>query len=329
MVVTTHTQEQAYPGLRPINLNTDIPRVLKLLEICFGDSGSQHDGQRFYTGPATINQQAAFLWRLNPAADKLALGFVWEADGRIVGNVTVLTTQVPGRFLVVNVAVHPEQRRQGIAYRLMEAVHEMVQKRNGHEILLQVVKTNTPAVNLYQMLNYSRLGSMTSWQAPASRLRRLEPTADGSLGPHIRELRPSEWQSAYNLDLAALSPELNWPEPLNHDAYQNGLWRKITNFVNGRSMETWVTTNNNQLSGMVTILSEWGRTHAASLRVNPKWRGDLERPLLAKLIRRLQYLPRHNVRLDHPDDDEFTSHLLREANFQPKRALTHMQLKID
>ncbi len=329
MVVTAPAHQQAYPGLRQINLNTDIPQVLKLLEICFGASASSINEQRFYTGPATTSQQAAFLWRLNPAAGKLALGFVWEDNGRIVGNVTVLTTKIPGRFLVVNVAVHPDHRRKGIAYRLMRAVHDMVSRRNGHEILLQVVKTNTPAVDLYHALNYTNLGSITSWYAPVSRLHHLDSAAGHTLAPPIRELRRSEWQSAYQLDLAALAPELNWPEPINHDAYQNGILRKLANFANGRSMETWVTTDNNQLTGMATILSEWGKTHAASLRVHPEWQGQLERPLLAKLIRRLSYLPRRNVSIDHPDDDAFTNNLLREANFQPKRTLTHMQLKLD
>lgn len=330
MVVTAPAHQQTYPGLRPINLNTDIPGILKLLEVCFGDSINNIDGQRFYTGPATPNQQTAFLWRLNPAASKLALGFVWEVNGRIVGNVTVLTTKMPGRFLVVNVAVHPDQRRKGIAYRLMQAVHDMVQKRNGHEILLQVVKDNTPAEDLYKRLNYTNLGSMTSWYAPVSRLRHLDSMANSSgRGPHIRELRRSEWQAAFQLDQLALSSELNWPEPLTKDAYQNGILRKVTNFVNGRSMETWVTAHNQKLTGMATILSEWGKTHAASLRVHPEWRGELERPLLAKLIRRLYYLPRRNVRIDHPDDDSFTGNLLREANFQPRRTLTYMHLKLD
>ena len=329
MVVTAQAQQQTYPALRPINMNKDIPQVLKLLEVCFGASVHNVEGQRFYTGPATTNQQTAFLWRLNPAASKLSLGFVWEENGRIVGNVTILTTKIPGRYLVVNVAVHPDHRRKGIAYKLMHAVHRMVKNQNGHEILLQVVKTNTPAEELYKNLNYETLGSMTSWYAPISRLRKLDPTADGSRGPHIRELRRSEWQAAFQLDQTALPPILNWPEPLTHDAYQNGIVRKAMNFINGRSMETWVTTQNNQLSGMATILTEWGRMHAASLRIHPEWRGELERPLLAKLIRRLYYLPRRNVRLDHPDADEFTSNLLREANFQPRRTLTHMRQKVE
>ncbi|MFQ5435611.1 MAG: GNAT family N-acetyltransferase, partial [Anaerolineae bacterium] len=217
MVVTAPAKGGARRGPRPINLNTDIPQVLKLLEVCFGTSVGL-DGQRFYPRSVNPNQQAAFLWRLNPAAGKLTLGFVWEENGRIVGNVTVLTTKVPGRYLVVNVAVHPDQRQRGIAHQLMKSVHQLVHERNGNEIMLQVAKQNTAAVNLYNTLQYTSLGSITSWYASVSRLSQLEPAVDGRRGPHIRELRSSEWRAAYHLDLLALAPDLNWPEPPNADA---------------------------------------------------------------------------------------------------------------
>lgn len=326
MVVSAPAQHPSPPGPRPINLNKDIPQVLKLLEICFG-ANIEHDGPRLFVSPGQPNHQPALLWRLSPAASKLALGFVWEENGRIVGNVTVLTTKQAERYLVVNVAVHPDHRRRGIAHHLMAAVQTMVQQRGGHQILLQVVKDNTAAVRLYESLAYTTLGSVTTWQTPVSRLRSLPPiVADEQIVPRIRELRRSEWRAAHALDTLALPPDLNWPEPLPFDAYRHNLLRRLGDFVNGRQIETWVTRSGDQLTGLGSILTEWGRTHAISLRVHPAWQGQLERPLLAKLVRRLQYLPRRNVRIDHPDEDLVTSALLREANFQPKRTLTHMRL---
>jgi hypothetical protein len=78
----------------------------------------------------------------------------------------------------------------------------------------------------------------------------------------------------------------------------------------------------------VGIWSEWGRPHQIALRVHPAWKGQLERPLLAKAIRRINYLSPRIVRIDHPDDDELTNQLLQAANFQPRRTLTHMSLDI-
>lgn len=327
MIVTAPSQDQSKNGPRPINMNTDIPGILKLLELVFGAS-LDAEGRKMFAGTSNMAQSPAILWRLNPAAAKLSLGFVWEENGRIVGNVTVLTTEMPGRFLVVNVAVHPEFRRRGIARLLMQQVENLVRQRQGNQILLQVVKQNHPAIELYNALHYTTIGSMTHWTASASRLRRLELNLD-TVGPPIRELKRHEWKAAYALDQQTLPADLHWPEQLKQDAYKNGFWVKVMNFLNGRHSEAWVAiTGKTQLVGLASLASEWGRSYEASLRVHPSWQGRLERPLLAKLIRRLQYLPRRNVQIDHPDDDELVNALLQEANFQPRRTLTHMRLNL-
>ncbi len=145
----------------------------------------------------------------------------------------------------------------------------------------------------------------------------------------IRELRGSEWQPAYELDRLALPTNLNWPEPLAYDAYKKGIVRWIGNFLNGRQAETWVTRDSqNNLTGIAQILSEWGRFHTIHLRIHPQWRGMVERPLLAKVTRRLKYLPPRNIRLDHIDDHEEMGDLLHAANFDPRRTLTHMKLTL-
>ncbi len=256
---------------------------------------------------------------------KLALGYVWEEDGKIIGNATLLTTRTNGRFLVVNVAVHPDHRRRGIARDLMAAIIQLVREKNGHEILLQVEKANDAAIHLYQSLRFQTIGHMTTWYTAVSRLRELEPGIDMD----IRELPRHNWEEAYRLDTAALPPNLNWPEPLPHDAYKLHYWRRLENFLNGRHAEAWTTTDEaHQLTGVAGIWGEWGRPYHVTLRVHPSWQGQMERPLLAKIIRRLYTLSRRNVRLDHPDDDQLMTELLREANFQPRRTLTHMHLNI-
>lgn len=326
MVVTAQPGSQSKSGPRPININKDIPQVMSLLELCFG-TAIYGSGQPFFNSQ-TLSQSSALMWRISPAAGQLALGYVWEENGRIIGNVTVLTTKAPERYLVVNVAVHPDYRKRGIAKQLMGTVEEMVRARGGTEILLQVVKTNEAANSLYQSLDYTNLGTMIAWYSTPSKLRRINPSA-GAAMLDIRELRSSEWQEAYRLDTLALDSDLNWPEPPDRQIYRQTLWRKIGNFFNGRQIETWVTHDDDgALSGMSSIVSEWGRTHHGAIRIHPHWHGVLERPLLAKLIRRLNYLPRRNVRIDHPEKDELMTLLLKEANFQPQRYLTHMKRKL-
>ncbi|MBK8934753.1 MAG: GNAT family N-acetyltransferase [Candidatus Promineifilaceae bacterium] len=325
MVITIPAPSRATNGPRPINLNKDIPQVLELLQIAFGES-LDAEGRRALQGyyAPQSQMQPAILWRLNPAASRLSQGYVWEENGRVVGNTTLLTTRLHGRFLIVNVAVHPDYRRRGIARLLMQAVTDNVRQRGGREILLQVDHNNSHAIDLYTDLGYANLGAMTTWTAVAGRVHALE---NPSTIP-IRELRAREWHQAYDLDRLALSPDLNWPEPILPDTYRLGFWRRVANFTNARTAETWVAARHERLVGMASIWSEWGRAHQLLLRVQPNWMGELERPLLAKALRRLPYLPRRNIRIDHPADDQLTNDLLREANFKPQRTLIHMRLDL-
>ena len=323
MVVTAPT-DRPRNGPRPINLSKDLPQVVRLLEIVFGET-LDAEGQRMFAQIGSSNQ-LPFLWSWSQGLAQLSPGFVWEENGRIVGNVTLLPAQTPRRFLIANVAVHPEFRRRGMARGLMQAVLEAVDQRRGQTVLLQVVKDNYQAVNLYRSLGFVTVGSMTEWFTPASRLREL-PLVDNRV--ETRPLRRQEWQEAYQLDLSCLHPDLNWPDPVRMDAYKTGWWRQVGNFLNGRQQETWVTNSGSgQLIGLATITSEWGRVHRLNVRVRPAWRGQLERPLIAKLVRRLRYLPRRNIRIDHPDQDENVNQLLAEANFTARRTLTHMRLDL-
>jgi hypothetical protein len=63
--------------------------------------------------------------------------------------------------------------------------------------------------------------------------------------------------------------------------------------------------------------------------VLPSWRGNVERPLLAKVVRRLRYLRGEHILLDHLAEDETVNQLLSEANFQTKRYLTFMKRKLE
>ena len=258
-------------------------------------------------------------------------GFVWEVDGRIIGNVSILPTRVFGRFAVANVAVHPEFRRRGIARGLMEAALDMIESHGGTVVMLQVRHDNDGAIRLYRSLGFRVVGSVTSWDASTVQLRhiaverdRISPDRRGRY--FVRPLRAAEWETAWELDRASLEPDLNWPEPLERDAYRNGFWQRLEKLVSGRRCEYWVAvTATDEIAGIASIAGEWGRAHHLALRVHPRWRGEAERPLLAKVLRRLEYLPRRHIRVDHPAGDTAATELLSEANFSVRRTLTVMR----
>ena len=327
-MVITLPVSQSGNGPRLINPNRDLPQLIELLRLVFVKELAAEGQQLFRSVPDS--HTPAVFWRFDPSLARLSPGYVWEIDGRIVGNVTLLPTRSQGRYLVANVAVHPDYRQQGIARMLMGSVEEDVRQRRGSEILLQVDHDNETAIHLYQLLDYEVLGNMSSWRTSVSRVRDL-PLEDS--GAHrfkdVRKLDRNRWKEAYRLDCDALLPDLQWPEALHVEAYKKGLRQRAADFLNGRSEQTWATVDSeNRMSGLATSFSEWGRPHQLNLRVHPMWRGQVEWLLLQNLIDKLRTLPRRNVQLVHLADDEVVNRLLTSANFSRRRTLTHMRLKL-
>lgn len=324
MVITVSASQPA-GRLRPIHPNKDFPQLVELLQMVFGKEFEGEGGQVFNNLGRPLNPSV--LWRFDPMVAKLAPGFLWEVNGRIVGNVTIIYTRSRWRYLVANVAVHPDFRRQGIARHLMQAAIKDVNRRGGREIALQVVHGNQAAVDLYESMDFIPIGSMTTWQSSVSRVRFTGDNSSGKLD--LRPLPQKRWLEAYELDKAALNPDLCWPEPLTRETYQKGIMRRFSDFLNGRKFETWVVVGmENQFQGLASISSEWARAHQLSIRIHPHWQGKLERILLDGLIQQVKSLPRRNINLIHPANDELMNLYLPIANFRRQRTLTHMRLDI-
>ncbi len=316
-------------GPRPVDLRRDVPQIVALLNLAFASQDEQ--GRRL--NRLSIATEPWYIARLRQLSSGLVPGFVWEEAGAIVGNVTLLTTRIRGRYLVANVAVHPNFRRQGIARLLMESALQSTRKLGARELLLQVKHDNEAAIHLYQGLGFEVLGSMTSWYASFNHFRLL-PVDVSEHGPDhsgdffIRPLRGGEWRKAYALDRSVVHPDLVWPDPTEADHYRGGLLRRFNNLISGRKVETWVAeAPDGQPAGLGSIASDWSRYHTLDLRVLPQW-STAQQPLLAKLLRRLQHRFRRNVRIDHPAEDEKATALLRQANFVPRRTLTTMKLEM-
>ncbi len=88
--------------------------------------------------------------------NELSLWLVCEKDDRVVGYVG--SQSVPPESDVMNIAVMPECRKQGIAQQLLrELVHRL--RTNGIESLtLEVRASNEPAICLYSKLGFEIVG---------------------------------------------------------------------------------------------------------------------------------------------------------------------------
>jgi GNAT superfamily N-acetyltransferase len=311
------------PRIRPIQSGSDLSRVAALLGAVFGAT-LDHESRRALD--KAIHTPGPIL-RMQTLGSRFVPGFVWEQDGRIAGNVSLIATRSPGRIIIANVAVASDCRRQGIARQLMETTLAYLHRNALHTAVLQVDNDNEGATRLYTDLGFESCGSTTWWSAPAGQWREIEGESADS-DPLIRPLRSDEYRQAYALDSASFSPDLNWPDPILPTHYRRGWAAWFSDFFNGRQSERWVADREGAPVALGTIESEWGYAHRLALRVPAALRSRCNRPLLARLLHRLRWLPRRTLSIEHPQDDPVMDSLLIAANFTPRRHLCTMKLAL-
>ena len=88
--------------------------------------------------------------------NSLALWLVAVEDGVVVGYVGSQT--VLGESDMMNIAVHPNHRRQGIAQQLLVALIAQLKELGSCCLTLEVRATNVSATNLYEKNEFLQVG---------------------------------------------------------------------------------------------------------------------------------------------------------------------------
>ena len=114
-----------------------VAQVAALEKICFSDPWSE-------------NSVASEL--KNP----LSCWLVAEEDGKVTGYVGSQT--VMDESDMMNVAVHPDYRRKGVAEKLVMELVEALKKRDSRCLTLEVRASNEPARALYEKLGFVQVG---------------------------------------------------------------------------------------------------------------------------------------------------------------------------
>ena len=70
-----------------------------------------------------------------------------------VGSQTVL-----GETDMMNIAVHPDYRNQGVAKNLIQTLMDTLSGQGSHSLMLEVRQSNEPARNLYASLGFETVG---------------------------------------------------------------------------------------------------------------------------------------------------------------------------
>ena len=114
-----------------------VPQIAELEKICFNDPWSEKS-------IASELDNRLSLWLVAMDGDRVT-GYV--------GSQSVL-----GETDMMNIAVHPDFRRRGIAEELVVKLVEALKVRGNHSLMLEVRVSNDPARKLYDKMGFQQVG---------------------------------------------------------------------------------------------------------------------------------------------------------------------------
>ena len=307
--------------MRPLDIRRDLTPVADLVEQCFSET-LDADGKRYIQQMRLAGQRSGTFAVASTLASRSGLpllGFVWEEDGRLVGNLTLIPYFVRKKryYLIANVAVHPEYRRQGIAYRLTARALELAQKSGIQETWLHVREENAHAIHLYRSLGFTERARRTSWMSDG----RSGNGGSPGLGNVQVGLRRAEDWTAQKGWLKRLYPEdVTWHLPLKSAALRPGLIGSAYRFLNDLNVRQWSARQGKQLLGVLAWHASRSYADSLWLAASPEDENAAARLLLGSLR---QYIPYNRpLSLDYPAGR--ASQAILDAGFKVHQTLIWM-----
>lgn len=307
--------------LRPFDARRDLGAVADLVELCFADT-LDSEGRDYVARMRSAARNSPFLsWAAATAewANVPMGGFVWLQDGRLVGNASLIPYFVKGRrfFLIANVAVHPDYRRQGIARRLTERAVEYARQKGTPSTWLHVREENFGAVRLYQSLGFLERAVRTTWISQPD-------YTPGEPPPGTRFVDPdSRLWPLYQPWLERSYPhELSWHIPFHSAAINPGWQGSFSRLIYNTYVHQWALLHGERLLGVAA----WQSTTA---RANWLWLAaskNVDEPA----IRALLVYARQNAPTQRPLVMDYPAHLfdpaIEAAGFAAQQTLIWMEL---
>ncbi len=238
---------QSFPSnLRPFDVRRDLLPVADLVELCFAES-LDADGRLYIRQMRQAAQSGP--WLELSGRDFPLGGFVWQEDGLIVGNLSLIPHFHNGqrRNLIANVAVHPDYRRRGIARALTQAALDDLEPRGQRETWLQADENNSAAINLYRSMGFREKVRRTSWRTRPQR----SLSVSRKTGLTLRHRFPSDWPAQKSWLLKNYPVEVRWQLPLDLNLLKPGLKGGLQRLFSERQVLQWSIESDQGIIGVL------------------------------------------------------------------------------
>jgi predicted N-acetyltransferase YhbS len=315
---------QSSHHLRPLDVRRDLLAVADLIEVCFA-STMDADGREYLRQLRRAGREANLLnWMPAPFEQPTVPlnGLVWEEEGRLVGNLSLIPFYRMGRriYLIANVAVHPDFRRRGIGRALTTEALNKVQEHHAAEVWLQVRAENTSAYNLYLSLGFQNQAKRITWQSTPEQ---VEKSNLASFTESITSLRRStDWPQQYAWLLSNYPAEVTWNLSLSAHNFKPGFWHDLAHFLGGSSTQHWAARREGKLLGLLTWEPSRTSTDNLWLAAPPETEAAAIQTLLPRVTNRLT--AGRPLSLNYPSgraEDAF-----RAAGFRAQQILLWMKI---
>jgi ribosomal protein S18 acetylase RimI-like enzyme len=326
------------PQLRPLNIVRDLPGVANLVEKCFADT-LDAEGRNYIQQMRRAGQDNSFLRWANRAVETASMplsGYVWEEDGEIIGNVSLIPYRHAHKkyYLIANVAVRPEYRKRGIGRALTAAAMQLAKQRHADETWLHVRDDNLGAIELYRSMGFVELARRTTWQIQADR-----NAGAGSTGILVTRRVARDWPTQETWLLHLYPHLLAWYQPMPWNSLRPGIGPALYRFMSDDVVRHWVAripfesldhpsgtiSTRARTHGLPCAMVSWQamaeRSNRLWVAVPPEGNGEILSELL--MHARHQFFWREKTNLDFPAG--LYSAAIEAAGFHPNRTLLWMK----
>lgn len=239
--------------LRKLDVRRDLEAVADLVEMCFAETLDM-EGKRYLQqmrNAARSSQLLGWTNTLNEVSPHPLTGYVWEENGEIVGNLSLIPFNIKGErnYLIANVAVSPMQRGRGIARALTLTALDHARNHRITSVWLQVRHDNPSAIHIYQSLGFRERLRRTTWRSSRESKTLVAPP-----GYLVQARRASSWHQQYQWLQETYPPEYSWHLSLDRTALRPGLWGMVYRFFTLKYPNNWEVYLDDRLLGVVTYL---------------------------------------------------------------------------
>jgi ribosomal protein S18 acetylase RimI-like enzyme len=310
--ITIPVKANDHPHLRLLNVLRDLSAVADLIELCFSPT-LDNDGQRYISDMRRASHDDSFLrWasHMTAIASLPLMGYVWEQDGRIIGNASLIPFRNRGKriFLIANVATHPDYRRRGIGRALTERVMKQARDKGASAIWLHVRDDNPGAIKLYQDLGFQEIARRTTWQSePDSRL--ASPNTHIKIVPRYPRFWPQqqEW-------LRRLYPDaLSWYQSWKINSLRPGVFSWLYLLFVDFNIKQWAAIRDDKLLATLTWMPQGNQSESLYAAAGPEADPDAMTLLLIHARRSISYYSQ--LILEYPADE--LTEAISAAGFKP------------